>query len=262
PATASPGVLTLNGSAGVGLGLVSGTLTGQVTASGGTQADAVAASQANGQSSILSETLPTNKLGYGSAEVTQNGLISANLNLIGLLNIPLVEATPVGNSTPDRSTVSQTGTLAAPSQAFTASASKNFTEVDVLRTVLGGVVKLSGYKASASACASPTSALCPASTALEQGTLTILGTTYNLQGHASGSLGVQNTTVALGLATLTIGANATIGSSTATSPGSGQVTSPLKIHVTLQISTVLTGTLVNLSLDVDLGDVVTGATYQ
>lgn len=252
-ASASAATLNMTGTAGGlgGLGSLSVTSANSVGA-------AIAASKANGQTSIPSgNLLPTSHLGYGRATASQSGPVSVDLNLLnGLLALPLVSVTPAGNSTPDVATVAES------TNTYTAAANKTFTEVDVLGGLLIPVVKLTGFSASASACASPTSGVCPASTAIEQGSLTILGITTNLLGHVAGSLGLRSTTVALGAATLAIGANATIGSSTATSPGSGSVSSPLTVDVTLQISTILTGTLVNLAIHVDLGSISTSAAYS
>ena len=265
-AVGSPGgVLQITGSAGVGLGLINGTLNGQVTAGPETDGWAVAASKANGQASIPSgQTLPTNKLGYGRATSTQTGLISANLNLISLLNVPLLSATPTGNTTPDMATVAESAS--GPTTKYTASADKYLTQLDVMPSGLGllsPVVHLVGFHAAAAACAAGPGGTCPASTASMTGTLQILGgPSINLQGHVAGALGLQTTTVAVGLATVVIGANVSIGSVSAASPGSASVTSPLTIDVRIQVSTLLLGQIVDLTVHVDLGSVTTTANYS
>jgi hypothetical protein len=95
------------------------------------------------------------------------------------------------------------------------------------------------------------------------GTLQILGgPSINLQGHVADALGLQTTTVAVGLATVVIGANVSIGSVSAASPGSASVTSPLTIDVRIQVSTLLLGQIVDLTVHVDLGSVTTTANYS
>ncbi|MDQ1427508.1 MAG: hypothetical protein QOK39_984 [Acidimicrobiaceae bacterium] len=247
--------------------LIGGTMNAQVSAGSVTTGAAVAASSAGGTANVPSGVIPTTPgLGYGKAAATQTGPISSNLGLnvagVPLLNLGLVNLVPTGNANPDTATVAQNGSSGVPlGQTYTASATKSFTELDVLSglPVVGTLIKISGFQASASACAGPGS--CAAATASQQGSIAIAGIVNPISLVSAVPITVPPVNVSTGILNIAVTATVAIGSATTTGTNSASVTSPVSINVHLGISTLL-GTLVDVNVVVNLGSVTTSASYS
>ncbi|MDQ1367144.1 MAG: hypothetical protein QOE57_3186, partial [Acidimicrobiaceae bacterium] len=246
--------------------LIGGTINGGIAVGQVNSAAAVAASAAAGSTNIPSGVIPNNNLGYGRATATQSGALSSNLGItaagLPLLNLGLVNLVPSGNAAPDTATVTQTGTGAVPlGQTYTASASKSFTELDILTglPVVGTLIKLTGFSSSATACAGPGG--CPAATAASAGSLVIAGIGAPISLASVSPITVPPVNVSTGILNIAVNATVVIGAATHTGTSTASVTSPLSVNVHLGISTLL-GTVADINIVVDLGNVTTSASYS
>lgn len=268
--TANPTVLSLPGSSGLNVG----SIVGNFAAGASNKTDAIAATQADGRATIPSGNMPASTLGlgYGRSVATQTGLISADLSLLGAVNIGLVSAQPTGNAAPgpDMATVQQNGTAANPfAQTITASAQKALTELDVL-TILGNpTVKLTGFQASATSCAA--GPLNPSGCAgtpapASAGQLTIAGLlSIPLAGATPATITIPSIDVNVGLLLSIVRVQAsgsvTIGAVPSTSGGTASVPSPVTVNIHLLVS-LLGVNLTDLNISVSLGTISTSASYS
>jgi hypothetical protein len=212
----------------------------------------------------------TPQLGYGRSVATQSGIISADLSLLGAVNIGLVSATPTGNSAPgpDMATVQQNGTATTPfAQTVTASAQKALTELDVL-TILGNpTVKLTGFKAAATSCAAGPAnpggcTGTPAPT--NAGQLVIAGLlNIPLAGATPATITIPSINLNTGLVNIQATGSVTIGATPSTTGNTATVPSPVTVNVHLVVS-LLVGlvTLTDLNISVNLGTITTSASYS
>jgi hypothetical protein len=267
--TANPTVLNLPASQGLNVG----SLTGNFAAGASNKTEAIAATSADGRVTIPTGggNMPnTPQLGYGRSVATQSGIISADLSLLGAVNIGLVSATPTGNSAPgpDMATVQQNGTATTPfAQTVTASAQKALTELDVL-TILGNpTVKLTGFKAAATSCAAGPAnpggcTGTPAPT--NAGQLVIAGLlNIPLAGATPATITIPSINLNTGLVNIQATGSVTIGATPSTTGNTATVPSPVTVNVHLVVS-LLVGlvTLTDLNISVNLGTITTSASYS
>jgi len=247
--------------------LIGGTINGGIAVGQVNSASAVAASNASGTAGIPTGVIPSNNLGYGKATATQSGALSSNLAIsvasLPLLNLGLINLVPTGNVTPDTATVQQNGSSSVPlGQTFTAQATKSFSELDVLSglPVVGTLIKLTGFSSTATACAGPGTCTGLAN-ASEAGTLSIAGIATPISLSSATPISVPAVNVSTGVLNIAVTATVSIGSATTVGTGTASVTSPLSVNVHLGISTLL-GTVADLSIVVNLGNIATTASYS
>ena len=253
-----------------------GTLTGSVSVGATVAASAEAASAAAGATPTPgSPTLPSNGLGFGQGTASQTGPVGANLNVVSLLGLPvlgigLVNVIPAGNANPDYSKVVQGGSTGSPqTQTFNAEANAQFTEIDIATLSLLGLtlpgsplIKLTGFKQTAYACAGPVA--CTPTAPVDTGSISILGqppvTIQNLL--AGVPLAPLNTALLspVNLGAVTLGVTGT-GITLGPAPTSGSVASPITINLNLDASVGLTS-LLHVTINVNLGSVQASASYS
>lgn len=248
---------------------------------------AVASSSAAGATNLSGQTMPNSGLPYAQGYASQTGPVSLGLNLallsvlgitLGSSSTSLLSVTPLGNGTPDLSTVCQQASAGAcaaampsstnaavgsstninqPSyagQAIVAQAQKSFSDISIV-PALGPLLEIKGFTAAASAAAGPgiSNSAKATSTALS---VSVLGHPVAQVGNLLPilSTGVQSLSSALGV--LGISASLTEGSSS-TNGNSALVTSPVTLTVSVTLSTLL-----NISININLGTVSVSASYS
>jgi hypothetical protein len=266
------------------LGLDTGTLgiTGGAGATATTQA--LAASSANGQANLSSQTMPNSSLPYAQGVAKQTGPVSLGLSLallnilgiqLGVTNVSLLDITPLGNSNPDLATVCQqansgagcatamppTGNATGVTQnlpagsAIVAQAQKSFSRITVLPTLSPPLLDIQGFTAAASASAGPGVGTNTGKANVNAVSVMLLGTPVPLASLLAGVASPVKA-VATVVGSLGVTASLTFGGSS-TSGNSALVTSPL----TLVINLSLAG-LISLNISVNFGTVSANASYS